>query len=200
MVFVATENNTIYSLNADTGKAIWRTHLGSPVPLSDLPCGNIDPTGITGTPVIDLRTQTIFGVAFLRDGTHHHELFALDINTGKLRFETTIDPPGSDPMVEQQRGALALSYYHGDSSNSKGGDEATSGKEVGEIVYVPFGGLFGDCGQYHGWMVGAPIAYASLEGKNTSSTGSLSTGGRAGGEKQIPLLSFQVPSDREGGI
>jgi outer membrane protein assembly factor BamB len=206
MVFVATENNTIYSLDADTGKVIWRTNLGSPVPLSDLPCGDIDPTGVTGTPVIDTRTQTIFAVAFLSD-THRHELFALDIGTGKIRFETDVDPPGSDPIVEQQRGALALSYYD-DSNNSTG--DASTGQEGGIIVYVPFGGLFGDCGQYHGWMVGAPISYLSLGSSTTnknnnisnSSASSIGIGTRDSEEtkQQLSLLSFQVPTNREGGI
>jgi outer membrane protein assembly factor BamB len=198
MVFVATENNTIYSLDADTGKVIWRTNLGSPVPLSDLPCGDIDPTGITGTPVIDMRTQTIFAVAFLSD-THRHGLFALDIGTGKIRFETAVDPPSSDPIVEQQRGALALSYYN---------DSNSTGREGGIIVYVPFGGLFGDCGQYHGWMVGAPISYVSLGSSNSnnnisnSSASSIDIGTRGSEEtkQQFPLLSFQVPTNREGGI
>jgi outer membrane protein assembly factor BamB len=207
MVFVATENNTIYSLDADTGKVNWRTNLGSPVPLSDLRCGDIDPTGITGTPVIDVRTQTIFAVAFLSD-THRHELFALDIGTGKIRFETAIDPPSSDPMVEQQRGALALSYYN-DTSNSTG--DAGNRGGGGIIVYVPFGGLYGDCGQYHGWMVGAPISYVSL-GRSTSSSSNnnisnssassigIGTRGSEESKQQLPLLSFQVPTYREGGI
>ena len=148
MVFVATSNNTIYSLNSITGKIVWRTNLGPAVPLSDLPCGNIDPTGIIGTPVIDLQTQTIFAVGFLGN-THTHELFGIDINAGKIRFEAPIDPPGSDPKVEQQRGALALSYYNG-SSNNNAGDAGPVAAGGGVIVYVPFGGLYGDCGQYHG--------------------------------------------------
>lgn len=203
-VFVATENNTIYSLDVNTGKVIWRTNLGSPVPLSDLPCGNIDPTGITGTPVIDLRTQTIFAVAFLSQ-THHHELFALDIGTGKIRFETAVDPPNSDPLVEQQRGALALSYYDDDSNNNT--DDASTVGEEGVIVYVPFGGLYGDCGQYHGWVVGAPISSHSLgnNDKNDTSNSSASSTGREkrfdeDTNQQLPLLSFQVPTQREGGI
>jgi outer membrane protein assembly factor BamB len=212
MVFVATENNTIYSLDAATGKVIWRTNLGSPVPLSDLPCGNIDPTGITGTPVIDTTTQTIFAVAFLSD-THRHELFALDIRNGNIRFETDVDPPGSDPSVEQQRGALALSYYN-DSMNGTV-NARTIGEGGGIIVYIPFGGLFGDCGQYHGWMVGAPISYVSLgsssnnnnnNNNNTitnssaSSTGVVTRGSEETRQQPPPLLSFQVPTSREGGI
>jgi outer membrane protein assembly factor BamB len=206
-VFVATENNTIYSLDADTGKVIWRTNFGAPVSKSDLPCGNIDPTGITGTPVIDMRTQTIFAVAFLSD-THRHELFALDMGTGKIRFETAVDPPNSDPTIEQQRGALALSYY--DDSSMSTGDASTEG-EGGIIVYVPYGGLFGDCGQYHGWVVGAPISSISLgsgtannsNNSSNSSAGSIGTSTTAseeGTKQQLPLLSFQVPTNREGGI
>jgi outer membrane protein assembly factor BamB len=197
-VFVATENNSIYSLDANTGKVIWRTNLGPPVPLSDLPCGDIDPTGITGTPIIDLRTQTIFAVAFLND-THRHELFALDIGTGKIRFETAIDPPSSDPLVQQQRAALALNYYtegsnKNNSNSTTNGVTISEGREAGRgiIVYVPFGGLFGDCGQYHGWMVGAPISYASLQGGSNSDS--------SNNKRPLPLLSFKVPTSREGGI
>jgi outer membrane protein assembly factor BamB len=203
MVFVATSNNTIYSLDSNTGKVIWRTNLGLPVPLSDLPCGNVDPTGIIGTPVIDLRTQTIFAVSFLGN-THTHELFALDINTGKIRLESPIDPPGSDPKVEQQRGALALSYYN--DSNNGTRDGGTGGREGGVIVYVPFGGLFGDCGQYHGEIVAAAIPYLAPSSNNNisnissaSSTG-IGTGGREETKQQLPLMSFQVPTRREAGI
>jgi outer membrane protein assembly factor BamB len=203
MVFVATENNTIYSLETATGKLIWRTNLGAPVPLSDLPCGNIDPTGITGTPVVDLRTRTIFAVAFLSN-THRHELFGLDIGTGKIRFQADVDPPNSDPLVQQQRGALALSYYNDSTSNAT--EDVRAGRERGGgiIVYVPFGGLYGDCGQYHGWMVGAPLPYASLGSDNKSSNISNSNASSIGNEAmeqgQLPLLSFQVPTNRKGGI
>ncbi|HXJ28417.1 MAG TPA: PQQ-binding-like beta-propeller repeat protein, partial [Streptosporangiaceae bacterium] len=51
LVIAATENDSVYGLDQATGKVTWRTHVGTPVPLSDLPCGNIDPLGITGTPV-----------------------------------------------------------------------------------------------------------------------------------------------------
>lgn len=225
MVFAATENNSIYSLNADTGKVIWRTNLGPPVPLSDLPCGDIDPTGITGTPVIDMYTNTIFAVAFLRD-THSHELFALDLHTGRIRFETTVDPQGSDPMVQQQRGALVLSYYHNNSetssiinsnninNTSSAHINSTGFANEGTLVYIPLGGLFGDCGQYHGWVVGAPIPFANLSGGSSNNTipnkvsndnfvsiNILGKGSEKNNElKQIPLLSFQVPTHREGGI
>jgi outer membrane protein assembly factor BamB len=131
-VFVATEGNTVYALDATSGQIQWQAHLGDSVPRSDLPCGNIDPTGITSTPVVDSARGLIYVVPFERPP--RHELVALDITSGAERFRRPIDPPGADPRVEQQRGALTL---------------------VGDQVLVPFGGLFGDCGDYHGYLVGA---------------------------------------------
>ncbi len=153
-VIIATENNTVYALNDSTGQVMWQAHLGAPVPRSDLPCGDINPTGITSTPVIDASARTIYTVAFLRS-SHQHWLFALDLSTGATRISRSADPSGADPLVEQQRGALSLSNG---------------------LVYVPYGGLFGDCGDYHGWVVGIPA----------NGTGA--------------LLSYQVPTGRGGGV
>jgi outer membrane protein assembly factor BamB len=130
-VVVATEANSVYVLDATSGAAVWHQTLGDPVPGNMLPCGNIDPSGITGTPVVDVSAGTIYVVANLRSGVHH-ELFALDLATGAVRWHRPIDPPGLSPLVEQERGALAL---------------------AGGRVYVPFGGLYGDCGQYRGAVV-----------------------------------------------
>jgi outer membrane protein assembly factor BamB len=149
-----TENDSVYALNASTGTVEWRTHLATPVTGSTLPCGNIEPvTGITGTPVIDPSSDSLFAVAFVSPGTH--ELFDLSLSSGSVRHVVPIDPPGATATLEQQRGALAL---------------------LGGVVYVPFGGLAGDCGAYHGWVVGV-----REDG----------TGG---------LLSYEVPTGRAGGI
>jgi outer membrane protein assembly factor BamB len=133
-VLVATEGNTVASLNAATGAVVWSTNLGTPVPKSTLPGsgGNIDPSGITGTPVVDVPNGTIYVVAFLQTPQRHHELFALDLATGATRWHRAVDPPGLSADVEQQRGALAL---------------------TGGRVYVPYGGLSGDIGAYKGAVV-----------------------------------------------
>src|SRR5262245_48368627 len=60
MIIAVTESNNVYALNATTGSAIWHRNLGAPVPLSQLSCGNIDPVGITGTPVVDLTSRSLF--------------------------------------------------------------------------------------------------------------------------------------------
>ena len=134
VVFVATENDTVFALNASDGSVLWHAHLGTPVPGGTLPCGDIDPSGITGTPVIDRLTGTLYVVAFVTPG--HHELFALNATTGLQVGETNVDPPGVSPLVEQERGALALD---------------------GNFVEIPYGGLDGDCGQYYGFVVAEPL-------------------------------------------
>ena len=60
LVIAATEGDTVYGLDRATGRVRWHVHLGTPVPLSALPCGDIDPLGITGTPVIDSTSLTLF--------------------------------------------------------------------------------------------------------------------------------------------
>jgi outer membrane protein assembly factor BamB len=130
-VLVATEQNSVYSLDIQTGKVLWQVSLGTPVPRADLSCGDIDPSGITSTPVADYTTGRLYVVARIQP--NHHELFVLDSQTGAIASHRPGDPPGADPRVQQQRSALAL-------SNGR--------------VYVAFGGLYGDCGSYNGWLVG----------------------------------------------
>ncbi len=130
-VVVATENNTVYALDATSGTVKWSRHLANPVDGGSLPCGNIDPSGITSTPVIDPATKTIWVVSF--EPPTHHELYGLDLSDGHVRSSRAADAPGADPSVEQGRGALTL---------------------VNNTVYVPYGGLYGDCGDYLGWVVG----------------------------------------------
>ena len=134
-VLVGTENNTVYSLDLFTGAKVWERHLGDPVDAATLPCGNISPiTGITGTPAADRASGRMYVVAFLRG--YHHVLFALSLTDGSVVWQQTIDPVGSTPNAQQLRGALAIG----------------SG-----MVYIPFGGLFGDCGNYRGYVVAVPL-------------------------------------------
>ncbi len=134
-VLVATENNTVYSLDLFSGAVVWYRHLGDPVDASTLPCGNIGPvTGITGTPAADLVSRRLYVVAFLRG--YHHILFTLSLTDGSVVGQHDVDPPGSDPLVQQERGALALG----------------TGR-----VYIPFGGLYGDCGNYHAYLGAVPV-------------------------------------------
>jgi outer membrane protein assembly factor BamB len=123
---------------------LWSTSLGPP--LTDVSatagCGNIDPLGITSTGVIDPATGTVYVVGEVRDGHGgvHHRLAGLDLATGRIRVSANVDPPlpaGESPVHLLQRASLAL-------GNGR--------------VYVPYGGNLGDCGSYHGWLVGAELA------------------------------------------
>src|SRR4029077_2142869 len=106
-VIVATENNTVYSLDLFTGAVVWKTHLGDPVSAASLPCGDIGPvTGITGTPAADESSNRLYVVAFLSG--FHHQLFALSLTDGSLTWQRPVDPVGSEARVQQQRGALAI--------------------------------------------------------------------------------------------
>ena len=59
IVVVATENNSLFGFTRG-GTLLWGHHDVAPVPLSQLPCGNIDPLGITGTPVYDLASHRVY--------------------------------------------------------------------------------------------------------------------------------------------
>jgi outer membrane protein assembly factor BamB len=133
LVVVATENDSIYALSSATGGITWRTHVGTPVPRSALPCGNIDPLGITGTPVYDQSTGIVYAVA--ETTGYRHTLFGLSVIDGRVTVERYIPTPDGQQRYDQQRPALTMA----------------SGR-----VYVTFGGLSGDCGPYRGSVVGIP--------------------------------------------
>jgi len=78
-VYVATESDTIYSLDAATGAVVWKAHVATPESSGTAPCGDIGPTiGITGTPVIDPAANRIYAVAAVAGsgGSVTHQLFA----------------------------------------------------------------------------------------------------------------------------
>ena len=136
-VIAATENDSIYALDQVTGKVVWRTNVGTPVPLASLPCGNIDPLGITGTPVYDAGNGLVYAVA--ETTGYHHVLVGVSVTDGTVQVERDIPTPDGQPRYDQQRPALTI--------------------ENGR-VYVAFGGLYGDCGPYRGSVVGIPVSGA----------------------------------------
>ena len=147
-VYVATENDTVYALNASTGAVVWRKHLAAAVPAGQLPCGDIGPTvGITSTPVIDPATGRIYVVADSWNGSSAasiaHKMYALNVSNGTVAVgPVAVDPPGSTHTAQLQRAGLAL--------------------DAGKIV-IGYGGNDGDCGSYHGWLVAVPESGGSLQ-------------------------------------
>ncbi|MGH6794006.1 MAG: hypothetical protein ACREDH_02100, partial [Methylocella sp.] len=64
VVYVATESNTVYAINASNGAVLLKRTLGTPVP-TPLNCGNNGPTvGINSTPVIDVAANALYVIAY----------------------------------------------------------------------------------------------------------------------------------------
>jgi hypothetical protein len=142
MVIAVTESNNIYALNAATGTVIWQQNVGTAIPQGNLPCGNINPVGITGTPIVDLGTRSLFFDAEV-SGVGHR-IFSFNVDTGATNpgWPVTLNTAvsGFDSSVQSERAALGI---------------------LGNIVYVPYGGRFGDCGSYRGRLVGVQMSNPS---------------------------------------
>jgi putative cell wall-binding protein len=154
LAVVGTEGGSLCAFALGAGGAVaWCRHIADPIPRSSLPCGNIDPLGITGTPAYDPVHGLVYAVAETSGG--HHILAAVRLTDGVLVFARTVDPLSGSPLASQQRGAILV-------ANNR--------------VYVAYGGLAGDCGQYIGQIVSVPA----------NGTGD--------------LIDWAVPTSREGGI
>lgn len=162
VVFVVTENDSVYAFDANAaGPVLWHTNVGMALSCSDLDdCGDLVPgAGITGTPVIDPTTLTMYLVALNKDsaGASHHKLHAIDLTTGAEKFggpvEISPTAPGTgansqngviqfDPKTHYQRCALLL---------------------TGGVVYVGIGSNAESDTDNHGWVVGYGAADLALK-------------------------------------
>ena len=143
-VVAATEGGSLYGLSLSTGAVLWRAHIADPIALSQLPCGNINPLGITGTPAYDPSDGLVLAVAETAGG--HHVLAGVSLATGTIAFHRTLDPLSGTAIASQQRAAILV---------------------ANDRVYVAYGGLAGDCASYIGQVVsvasdgsGTPIGWA----------------------------------------
>jgi hypothetical protein len=163
VVFVATENDSVYAFDADNNgganaSPLWQITLldtahgaasgATTVPNGDLSTTDINPqVGITGTPVIDPTTNTLYVVGATKEsGTYVQRLHALDVTTGNEKFGGPVtlaaSVPGNgngssggtlnwDPKWENNRAGLLL---------------------LNGIVYLAFAS-HGDNGPWHGWIL-----------------------------------------------
>ncbi|MGC9941334.1 MAG: pyrrolo-quinoline quinone [Verrucomicrobiota bacterium] len=161
VIFVCTENNSVYALDADTaGVTYWRTNLGTPFTPS---CSDLTPVvGITGTPVIDLTSGTLYVDTKLAAGPAH-KLHALDIVTGNEKFggPVTIAASNFSATLEHQRPGLLL---------------------LNGVVYDSFGSHCDD-GSYHGFVLGYNATnlsqFATFNATPSGSQGAVWSGGMA---------------------
>jgi hypothetical protein len=181
VIFAATENDTVYAFDADSNgganaNPLWNASLltaahGAASGATALPASmvssDITPlVGITGTPVIDPTTNTLYVVSkTLENSQAVQRLHALDVTTGNEKFGgpvvITATVPGTgngssggqltfDQQWENQRPALLL---------------------LNGIVYIGFGS-HGDNGPWHGWILGYNAATLKQTGAyNASSNG-----------------------------
>jgi len=141
-LFVVTELDNVFALNPDTGATLWTTNVGTPATAAQLPtgCGSIDPLGITGTPIIDASSGTLYLAAMtLVAGKADYVVHALSVVDGSSKWTVDLGAtvPGFDGSVQMQRGALTI---------------------AGGVLYFPFGALAGACGSPYAWVVGIPLA------------------------------------------
>jgi len=155
VVYVVTENDSVYAFDADSGAQIWKTSvLGANETTSgDHGCGQITPQiGITSTPVIDRSAGpngTIFvvGMSLDKSGAYHQRLHALDVTTGA---ELANSP------------SEIHATYPGTGANSSGGnvvfDPAQYAERAGLLLLngVIYMGWTSHCDAdpYTGWLMG----------------------------------------------
>lgn len=145
LLIAVTENDVVYGLDPHTGRTVWKRELGAPIGRSMLGCGDIVPLGVTGTPVIDAASGTLYlDAAVMQSSGPSHLVFAINVKDGTILPGWPVDIGGAltgqDPPFfasgQNQRGALIL---------------------LGDSVYVPFGS-FWDCRPYHGMVVGVSLS------------------------------------------
>jgi hypothetical protein len=160
LVFVATEHDSVYAFNADNvGPPVWHDSFLDPaagvttVSDSDLNANSIAPeVGITGTPVIDPTTNTLYVVAFTKEvsgGTTSYiqRLHALDLATGGERFGGPVVIQASVPGSGQgsSGGVVSFDAFH---ENQRPGLLLDN-----DIVFIAWAS-FDDHTPYHGWVIG----------------------------------------------
>ncbi len=200
LVFVATENDSLYAFDADGPgcKAVWSSQSVNLIPsdekiapLDDLENDSIalgPATGITGTPVIDPSSRTIYLVAVTESKTTPtiiQRLHAIDITTGRER-------PGSPVVIAAS--VKGAGYDNADGTISfvpKMEKQRTALFLLNGLVYVCWGSYF-DKDPYHGWV----IAYSASTLTQVSVFNDTIDGGRGG----IWMSGADPAADSQGNI
>ena len=169
VAFVATENDSLYAFDADGPgcKSVWSTAKVSFVPAGETVATPSDlhnntalgpAVGITGTPVIDPASQTIYLVALSKNSSTNaiiQRLHAIDIATGQER-------PRSPVVIAAS--VIGTGY---DNSNGTITFAAKMQKQrpalllLNAVIYVAFAGFL-DTDFYHGWLMGYDASTLNL--------------------------------------
>src|SRR5262249_15805545 len=204
VVFAATEHDSVYAFDGDGGGQLWKRSFIDPangvttVPQPDVISGDIVPEiGITGTPVIDGATNTMYVVVKTKEvvaGTAHYvqRLHALDITTGQDRAvngvvtigDTTIGGPDGGYTDTTAISVLGTGVGSDGTTlrfNALRENQRTALTLANGNVYIAWAS-HGDNGPYHGWVVGYQASNLSLvKTFNTSPNGNASGIWESGG-------------------
>ena len=173
VVYVATEHDSLYAFDADNNAGsnaspLWQASFVNPgaginvVTSGDVSCNDLVPEiGITGTPAIDLTTQTMYLVTKTKDnGNFVHKVHAIDITTGAEKF--------GGPVTVQARVGLVAFEPHREAQRA--GLLVQNG-----LVYIAWASHC-DIGPYHGWV----MAYDAQTLQQKGAWNSTPTGGLGG--------------------
>ncbi len=162
VVYVATEHDSVYAFDADSiiglsAQLLWRVSFINPsagvttVPAANTGCGQIEPElGITGTPVIDPSSGTLYVVAMtLENGSYFQRLHALDIASGAERQGSPVEIQATFPGTGE--GGSTLTF------NPKNYKQRPGLLLLNGVVYTSWSSHC-DIGAYHGWIIGYDAA------------------------------------------
>lgn len=168
VVYVATENDSIYAFDADSnagsnGGLLWQTSLGDGINivtnhefgwryhnhvLQDM----LPRVGITGTPVIDAKAGTLYVVALDREATatttnYYQRLHALNIATGAEQTNSPVVITAASPGTAMDSSGGMVTF------NTKQQNERCALTLAGGKLYIAYGS-YADTDPYHGWIIG----------------------------------------------
>ncbi len=183
IIVVASAHNTVYAFDASDANGantnpLWQTSFISPangvttIPWQDVNCLAINPEiGVTGTPVIDPATYTLYLVASTKEITgkaaprYVHRLHALDIRSGQELPSSPVEIQASVPGAGD--GGAAVTFVPA-SYKQRGALLLSNG-----VVYTSWSSHC-DINPYHGWIIGysaATLQQVAVYNTTPNSTG-----------------------------
>jgi hypothetical protein len=165
VVYVVTESNTVYAIDADSGAVLLSRNLGAPVPVP-LGCGNNGPNvGITGTPTINRAANALYLIAYVNGSSPSYQLHALALTTLADKV-----PPTTVAASTMLTDGTTFSF------NATYQRQRPALLEQNGTLYAGFGSFCDfDANHSRGWVIGfhastlAPLAQATVNDTQATS-------------------------------